>query len=215
VNCRADTHSDDLTTTGRPTRTRGRSLACSIPNAFGTEGRATATVPSSMPIVPRPWSSGDEDFDAFVPAHLPAPGPFLDGRRLLTGRDHVAFHRLTRARFEARTVYDATFGYNLARPNLDGQHTGAGYRYAVDVEDPTVLRAEFTPTTEFCPRSDTLATASFRAWNADDVDPIHEFDLVRVRVAPMHGGSERINDRLATRANSPRPTSPSRRHATA
>jgi len=162
--------------------------------------RGTATVPSPMPIVPRPWSSGDEefdDYDAFVPAHLPAPGPFLDGHRVLTGRDHAAFHRLTRERFEARTVYDATFGYNLARLNLDRRHTDAGYRYAVDAEDPTVLRAEFTPTTEFCPQSDTLATASFRAWNADDVGPAHEFDLVRVRVAPMHGGSERINDRLA------------------
>ncbi|MFB6256777.1 MAG: hypothetical protein ABEH58_08670, partial [Haloplanus sp.] len=48
-----------------------------------------------------------------------------------------------------------------------------------------------------CPQNDTLATASFRAWNADDVEPAHEFDLVRVRVAPMHEGSERTNDRLA------------------
>jgi hypothetical protein len=153
-----------------------------------------------MPIVPRPWSSDDEDFDdydAFDPAHLPEPGPFLDGHAVLTGRDHAAFHRLTRERFEERTVYDVTFGYNLARLNLDARHEDAGYRYAVEADDPSVLRAEFTPTTEFCPQSDALSTASFRAWNADDVGPAHEFDLVRVRVAPMHGQSERINGRLA------------------
>jgi hypothetical protein len=103
---------------------------------------------------------------------------------------------MTRDRFEARTVYDATFGYNLARLNLDGRHADAGYRYAVDAADPTVLRAEFTPTAAFCPQSDTLATASFRAWNADDVGPPHEFDRVRVRVAPMHQSSDRINARL-------------------
>jgi hypothetical protein len=153
-----------------------------------------------MPIVPRPWSSDEEDFDdydAFVPEHLPDPGPFLDGHAVLTGGDHAAFHRLTRDRFEARTVYDATFGYNLARLSLDARHPDAGYRYAVDADDPGVLRTEFTPTTEFCPQSDTLATASFRAWNADDVGSPHEFDLVRVRVAPMHEASERINGRLA------------------
>jgi len=153
-----------------------------------------------MTIVPRPWSSGDADFDgydAFDPAHLPRPGPFLDGHDVLTGRDHAAFHRLTRDRFEERTVYDVTFGYNLARLNLDTRHPSAGYRYAVDADDPSVLRAEFTPTTEFCPQSDALSTASFRAWNADDVGSSHEYDLVRVRVAPMHGESERINGRLA------------------
>ncbi|WP_251343620.1 hypothetical protein [Haloplanus halophilus] len=152
-----------------------------------------------MTLVPRPWSSDDDDFDdydAFRPATLPEPGPFLDGHAVLTGRDHAAFHRLTRACFEARTVYDVTFGYNLARLNLDTRHPDAGYRYAVEADDPSVLRAEFTPTTEFCPQSDTLATASFRAWNADDAGPPHEFDLVRVRVAPMHEASERINGRL-------------------
>lgn len=153
-----------------------------------------------MTIVPRPWSSdeGDfDDYDAFVPEHLPEPGAFLDGHRVLTGRDHAAVHRLTRERFEERTVYDVTFGYNLARLNLDTRHPDAGYRYAVETDDPGVLRAEFTPTTEFCPQSDTLATASFRAWNADGVGSPHEFDLVRVRVAPMHEASERINGRLA------------------
>ena len=153
-----------------------------------------------MTIVPRPWSSdADEfdDYDGFEPDHLPQPGSFLEGHEVLTGRDHAAFHRLTRDRFEGRTVYDVTFGYNLARLNLDTRHPTAGYRYAVDADDPSVLRAEFTPTTEFCPQSDALSTASFRAWNADDVGPSHEFDRVRVRVAAMHGESERINERLA------------------
>ncbi|QGX94140.1 hypothetical protein EI982_04755 [Haloplanus rallus] len=153
-----------------------------------------------MPLVPRPWSSDSDDFDdddSFRPENLPAPGPFLDGHEVLTGRRHAAFHRLTRERFEERTVYDVTFGYNLARLNLDTRHPNAGYRYAVDADDPSVLRTEFTPTTEFCPQSDTLVTASFRAWNADDVGSPHEFDLVCVRVAPMHESSVRINDRLA------------------
>ena len=152
-----------------------------------------------MTIVSRPWSSDDDDFDGydgFEPSHLPGPGPFLDGHDVLTGADHAAFHRLTRAAFEARRVYDVTFGYNLARLNLDTRHPGAGYRYAVDAGDPSVLRAEFTPTTAFCPQSDTLVTASFRAWNADDAGLSHEFDLVRVRVAPMHESSAHINRRL-------------------
>ncbi|WP_248897058.1 hypothetical protein [Haloplanus halobius] len=160
-----------------------------------------------MPIVPRPWSSDESDFDDYdsvCPAHLPAPGPFLGDHDVLTGRAHAAFHRLTRDRFEERTVYDVTFGYNLARLNLDTRHPDAGYRYAVQADDPAVLRAEFTPTTEFCPQSDTLAIASFRAWNADDAG--HEFDLVRVRVAPMHGQSARINDRLAAMEQSVRET---------
>ncbi|SDZ81946.1 hypothetical protein SAMN04488065_0555 [Haloplanus vescus] len=150
-----------------------------------------------MSLIPRPGSNDDDgfdDYDAFVPEHVPEPGPFLDGHDVLEGRDHTAFHRLTRQLFEERTVYDVTFGYNLARLNLDARHPNAGYRYAVDADDSNVLRAEFTPTTEFCPQSDTLATASFRAWNADDAT--HEFDLVRVRVAPMHGASTRINARL-------------------
>jgi len=152
-----------------------------------------------MPIVPRPWSNDDgdfDDYDSFVPEHLPEPGSFLDGHRVLTGRDHAAIHRLTRERFEERTVYDVTFGYNLARLNLDTRHPDAGYRYAVEADDPTVLRAEFTPTTEFCPQSETLVTASFWAWNGDGVGSPHEFDLVRVRVAPMHDASDRINSRL-------------------
>src|SRR6056297_2531966 len=111
---------------------------------------------------PRPFASDDADgetfdeYDEFVPEHLPEPGPFLDGADVLTGDDHVDFHRLTRELFEERGVYDATFGYNLARLNLDSRHPDAGFRYAVAPNDENVLLAEFTPTTEFCPQSDSL-----------------------------------------------------------
>jgi hypothetical protein len=152
---------------------------------------------------PSPFSTPDEsegestfdEWDAFVPEHLPEPGPFLEGHDVLTGEAHVAFRATTREVFEARGVYDATFGYNLARLDLDSRHPDAGYRYAVDRDDPSVLRAEFTPTTAFCPQGDSLAKGSFRAWNglADE----HGYDLVRVRVAPSHDESERINAVLA------------------
>lgn len=150
--------------------------------------------------VPRPFGSGDRDatfdpYDAFGPEHLPEPDEFLDGHDLLTDRDHVAFHRLTRERFEERGVYDMTFGYNLARLNLDARHPDAGFRYARETDDPAILRAEFTPTTEFCPQSDTLCLGAFRAWNGDPGR--HEYDLVRVRVAPMHHQSIAINGKLS------------------
>ena len=70
----------------------------------------------------------------------------------------------------------------------------AGYRYAVDADDPDVLRAEFTPTTPFCPQSHTLTIGSFRAWNG--LSDRHDYDLVRVRVADMHQRSSAINDEL-------------------
>jgi hypothetical protein len=158
-------------------------------------------------------SSGDVfgTYDAFDPDTEPRPGEFLDGHDVLVGDDHLAFHRLSRAVFEERGVYDMTFGYNLARLNLDGRHPDAGYRYAVedaaatdlpvpdaeetDDEPPTVLRAEFTPTTAFCPQSDTLTKGSFRAWNG--LADRHEFDLVRVRVAEMHQQADAINAALA------------------
>ncbi|HKJ59503.1 MAG TPA: hypothetical protein VKA37_09745 [Halobacteriales archaeon] len=153
--------------------------------------------------------AGFDDEDAFVPAHLPDPGPFLDGHEVLTGDDHVAVHRVARECFEERRVYDMTFGYNLARLNRDRRHPDAGFRYAVETADPdgdgvasgldvaapAVLRAEFTPTTPFCPQSDTLTVASFRAWNG--LAERHDFDLVRVRVAPMHHESEVIDAKLA------------------
>ncbi|MFB6093265.1 MAG: hypothetical protein ABEK02_09670 [Haloquadratum sp.] len=146
-----------------------------------------------------------DDFDAFVPEHIPEPGDFLTTGAVLTGDAHVAFHRLTREVFEARTVYDMTFGYNLARLNLDTRHPDAGYRYAVvdgaadgspaalDA-DATVLRAEFTPTTPFCPQSHTLTVGSFRAWNG--LPERHEYDLVDVRVDPMHQEADAINREL-------------------
>jgi len=168
-----------------------------------------------MPGFPSPFG-GDggtlfERYGEFVPGSLPEPGPFLEGHDVLTGREHAAFHRLTRALFEERTVYDMTFNYNLARLNLDTRHENAGYRYAVECGDADdaeredddaieeeeaerVLRAEFTPTTPFCPQSHTLTIGSFRAWNA--LSDRHEYDLVRVRVAPMHHQSGGINDQL-------------------
>lgn len=183
-----------------------------------------------MPGFPRPFASEDaadgtfDEYDEFRPDHLPEPGPFLDGADVLTGEDHVAFHRLTREIFEERGVYDATFGYNLARLNLDTRHPDAGWRYALapdaesndgdpgdspasddsaipddpadagDSADPNVLLAEFTPTTEFCPQSDTLTVGAFRAWNG--LDDRHEYDRVAVAVAPMHHQSVSINERL-------------------
>ncbi|ELY38412.1 hypothetical protein [Natronorubrum tibetense] len=68
----------------------------------------------------------------------------LEGHAVLTGDDRTAFHRLTRALFEERGVYDATFGYNLAPLNLDRRHPSGRFRYAVDADDRSVLRAEFT-----------------------------------------------------------------------
>ncbi|MFD1571042.1 hypothetical protein [Halorubrum laminariae] len=161
-----------------------------------------------MPSFPSPFGSDDSDpfdgYDEFVSDHIPQPGEFLEPHGLLTGMDHVAFHRLTRDCFEERTVYDMTFDYNLARLNLDTRHTSAGYRYAIECDDADdavgaedidrVLRAEFTPTTPFCPQTHTLTLGSFRAWNG--LANRHEFDLVRVRAAPTHQQSESINERL-------------------
>jgi hypothetical protein len=138
--------------------------------------------------------AGFDAYDEFVPEHIPEPGSFLAGHDVLTGRDHLAVHRLARALFEARGVYDMTFGYNLARLNLDQRHPGAGFRYAHDADDPSVLRAEFTPTTEFCPQSDTLTIGSFRAFNGETDQ--HEFDVVEIRVDEMHQQSTTINGKL-------------------
>lgn len=144
-------------------------------------------------------ADGEDGFDergTFVPEHLPEPGAFLEGHDVLEGEDHVAFHGTSRELFEERGVYDATFGYNLARLNLDRRHPDAGYRYAVDADDANVLRAEFSPTTEFCPQADALVKGSFRAWNG--LDERHEFDLVRVRVRRTHHQAEPLNDALET-----------------
>ncbi|MFB6138903.1 MAG: hypothetical protein ABEJ26_00535 [Halosimplex sp.] len=153
-----------------------------------------------------PFGGGDDDggarfdgYDEFVPANLPQPGRFLDGHDVLAGDDHVAFHETTRDIFETRGVYDMTFGYNLARLNLDTRHRGAGYRYAEDADDPSVLRAEFTPTTPFCPQSDTLTKGSLRAWNGEA--DRHGYDRVRVRVDEMHHRADEINEALAELAD--------------
>ena len=148
---------------------------------------------------PSPFGGDDgglfDDDEQFVPENVPEPGPFLSAHRVLTDDDHVSFHRLTRDLFEERKVYDMTFNYNLARLNLDTRHPNAGYRYAEEADDPSVLRAEFTPTTPFCPQAHTLAIGSFRAWNG--LAERHEYDLVRVRVAPMHHQHESIGEQLA------------------
>ena len=162
-----------------------------------------------MPGFPSPFGGNDgslfDDYDAFVPDSIPTPDRFLEGHDVLAGREHVAFHRLTRDLFEVRTVYDMTFNYNLAQLNLDTRHRSAGYRYAVERPDAPdaidgedagrVLRAEFTPTTPFCPQTHTLTIGSFRAWNG--LSERHEYDLVCVRAAPMHHQSEAINEELA------------------
>ncbi|WP_255151258.1 hypothetical protein [Halorarius halobius] len=137
----------------------------------------------------------DGDYDTFDPDLLPDPGPFLDDHDVLTGEAHLAVHRTTRDVFEARGVYDVTFGYNLAALNLDDRHPDAGYRYATDADDPGVLWAEFTPTTPFCPQSHTLTKGSFRAWNA--LSDRHDYDVVRVRLHPMHDEAGAVNDELA------------------
>lgn len=138
-------------------------------------------------------SGSFDSYEEFVPGNIPTPGDFLDadGFEVLEGDAHTEFHRTTRDLFEERKVYDMTFGYNLARLNLDHRHPDAGYRYA---ENGKVLRAEFTPTTEFCPQSHTLAIGSFRAWNG--LSERHPYDLVAVRIADMHHNSDVINGRM-------------------
>lgn len=148
--------------------------------------------------VPNPFATGDDDtfdaYDEFVPDSVPEPGSFIADHDVLTGADHLATHRLARSLFEERGVYDMTFGYNLARLNVDRRHPDAGFRYAREADDDGVLRAEFTPTTEFCPQSDTLTVGAMRAFNGEAHR--HEYDLVRVRVAPMHQEATAINGKL-------------------
>jgi len=145
---------------------------------------------------PSPFGGSDDElfdeYDQFVPGNIPAPGSFLEECTVLTGEEHVTFHETSRELFEERKVYDMTFGYNLARLNLDTRHPDAGYRYAE--EDSSVVRAEFTPTTPFCPQTHTLTIGSFRAWNG--LSDRHDYDLVRVRAAESHHQSDAINERL-------------------
>lgn len=142
-------------------------------------------------------SSTDPQFDRyddFEPAHLPEPGPTLEQHDVLVGSEHVEVHQTARDLFEERGVYDSTFGYNLAKLNLDRRHPNAGFRYAVT--DDSTLFAEFTPTTPFCPQSAVLTKAANRAWNgmADE----HEFERVEIRIAEMHHSSASINAELAS-----------------
>lgn len=148
-------------------------------------------MPSFGPFGSSSKTGGFDDYDDFNAETLPEPGPFLEAGEVLTGEDHVEAHLLARDLFEERGVYDMTFGYNLAKLNLDRRHPGAGYRYA---ENGDVLRAEFTPTTEFCPQAEVLVKASFRAWNglADE----HDYERVEVAIAPMHHSASSINDEL-------------------
>lgn len=92
-----------------------------------------------------------DEYDEFVPEYIPASGEFLEGHHVLTGENHVAFQEITCELFEEPKVYDMTFNYNLARLNLDTRHKNGGYRYAEERDDPSVLRAAFTPTTLSCP----------------------------------------------------------------
>ena len=144
-----------------------------------------------------PDDASAEYFDeptAFEPAHLPEPGPFLVDHDVLEGDDHVAIHELAHELFEERGVYDVTFGYNLARLNLDRRHSDAGFRYAIDADDPSTLWAEFTPTTEFCPQADVLGKGAFRAWNG--LADRHEYDVVRVRIDADHHQATSVNETL-------------------
>ena len=160
---------------------------------YGTSAGARDT---QERVMKRLGSTGDtfDDEGSFVPEHLPEPGAFLDGQDVLTDGDHAAFHTTTWEIFEERGVYDMTFGYNLAKLNLDTRHPNAGFRYAEDAEEGGVLRAEFTPTTEFCPAGNSLAIGAFRAFNG--LSDRHDYDLVRVRVAEMHNESASLNDDL-------------------
>ena len=133
-----------------------------------------------------------DEYDEFVPEHLPEPGPELQEYEVLDGDDHVRVHEIAREVFEERGVYDSTFGYNLAKLNLDHRHPDAGFRYAVEGDE--VLHAEFTPTTAFCPQSTVLTTAAHRAWNG--LSDRHEFDRVEIHIASMHQHSEGINEEL-------------------
>lgn len=135
---------------------------------------------------------GFDAYDEFVPDHIPDPGPALSESELLTDSEHVRVHKIARDVFEMRGVYDSTFGYNLAKLNLDHRHQDAGFRYAVT--DDRTLIAEFTPTTPFCPQSSVLTTAAHRAWNGESEE--HDFETVEIRIDPMHQHSEAVNEKL-------------------
>lgn len=135
-----------------------------------------------------------DEYSEFKPANLPDPGPFLQNQIILTNDTHVKFHRITKQIFEAKELYDMSFGYNLARLNLDRRHPDAGYRYAEESDDQRVLRVEFTPKTQFCPQTNTISSGSFRAWNS--MSKYHPYDLIRIRVSDIHYHADEINESL-------------------
>ena len=147
-----------------------------------------------MSLFSRSGSNGPEfdDYDQFVPAHLPEVGPRLEEYNALTEEAHTDVHQRVRDVFEERGVYDTTFGYNLAKLNLDPRHPDAGFRYAI--EDGDVLHVEFTPTTAFCPQGEVLTTAANRALS--ELADGGEFERVVVRIASLHQHSDAINDGL-------------------
>jgi hypothetical protein len=164
----------------------------------GSSHRDERCVCQGMPGFPSLGGDDDDglfdDYETFDPDHIPEPNVFLEDHDVLTGEAHLEFHELTREVFEERKVYDMTFNYNLARLNLDTRHKNAGYRYAEEAGDDSVLRAEFTPTTPFCPQTHTLTKASFRAWNG--LRDRHDYDLVKVRSDPMHHDADAVNEEL-------------------
>mgnify|MGYP000070016790 CR=1 FL=1 len=147
-----------------------------------------------MGLFSRGNSTGSEfdTYGEFVPSNIPDPGSHLTDHAVLEGEKHIEIHRTVRDIFEERGVYDTTFGYNLAKLNLDQRHPDAGFRYAV--EDDEVLHVEFTPTTAFCPQGEVLTTAASRALN--DLGDQHGFEEVEVRIADLHQHSNAINEQL-------------------
>lgn len=133
-----------------------------------------------------------DDWEEFVPEHLPAPGPHLEDHDVLAGRAHVEFHQRVRDVFERRGVYDAAYGYNLARLNLDTRFPDAGLRYAAAAGDEDCLRVAFTPTTAVCPETASLAPAILRATTEEEVG----YDRVRVRVTARYQYADRVNETL-------------------
>ena len=132
--------------------------------------------------------------ESFVEFHLPEPDCILRQYHVLTGDQHVSVHRTAIKIFDAAGIIDPTFGYNLAWLNFDSRYPNAGFRYAESEGDETRLYVSFTPTTHFCPVSDTLALGVSRAWNNSSA---HDYAHVIVRVARMHQLSDEINRTLA------------------
>ncbi len=95
--------------------------------------------------------------------------------------------------FDERGVYDVTFGYNLARLNLDRRHPDAGFRYAEDRDDPSVLLAEFTPTTRFARSRDAHRRRVPRVERAVGPPRLRPSPSPR---EPSHHQSASINDQL-------------------